>query len=88
MKPGEFMALIFVCCAFLGLVFFFIGGQSIIGILIGVVVGFFVPRMYLNRSHGKRLINFDNQLPDMLALMTNGIRAGYSIMQAMDRHSG
>jgi tight adherence protein B len=84
MKPGEFLGLIVVCCAFLGLVFFFIGGQSIIGILIGVIVGFFVPRMYLNRSHDKRLTNFDNQLPDMLALMTNGIRAGYSTMQAME----
>lgn len=84
MKPGEYLALIFICCAFLGLVFFFIGGQSIIGVLIGIVVGFFVPRMYLNRSQDKRLTKFDSQLPDMLNLMTNGIRAGYSTMQAME----
>lgn len=84
MKPGEYLALIFICCVFLGLVFFFIGGQSVIGILIGVVVGFFVPRWYVNRTHDKRLTTFDSQLPDMLNLMTNGIRAGYSTMQAME----
>ncbi len=84
MKPGEYLGLILVCCVFLGLVFFFIGGQSVIGIIIGVVVGFFVPRVYLNRAHDKRLTTFDSQLPDMLNLMTNGIRAGYSTMQAME----
>ncbi|MEE4194039.1 MAG: type II secretion system F family protein [Anaerolineae bacterium] len=84
MKPGEYLGLIMVCCVFLGLVFFFIGGQSVIGIIIGVVVGFFVPRAYLNRAHDKRLTTFDSQLPDMLNLMTNGIRAGYSTMQAME----
>ena len=84
MKPGEYLALIFICCVFLGIVFYFIGGQSVIGVLIGLVVGFFVPRVYVNRAQGKRLTNFDNQLPDMLSLMTNGIRAGYSTMQAME----
>lgn len=84
MKPGEYLAVIFGVCVFLGIVFFFIGGQSIIGILIGIVVGFFLPRMFVNRAHDKRLTTFDNQLPDMLALMTNGIRAGYSTMQAME----
>ena len=84
MKPGEYLGLIFVCCVFLAIVFTFIGGQSIVGTIIGTVLGFFVPRWYINNAHNKRLTTFDDQLPDMLNLMTNGIRAGYSTMQAME----
>jgi tight adherence protein B len=43
-----------------------------------------IPRMYVRRQQGKRLRNFDNQLGDMLNLMVNGLRAGYSAMQAME----
>ncbi|NQU30893.1 MAG: type II secretion system F family protein, partial [Anaerolineae bacterium] len=32
----------------------------------------------------KRLKSFDGQLPDMINLMVNGLRAGYSTMQAME----
>jgi tight adherence protein B len=38
----------------------------------------------MRRQQGRRLIKFDNQLADMLSLMVNGLRAGYSIMQAME----
>jgi tight adherence protein B len=54
------------------------------GILLGVGLGFFGPRIYVGRLQGRRLMRFDNQLADMLNLMVNGLRAGYSIMQAME----
>ena len=84
MKPGEYLAINLIAVVFFAAFFWFIGGQSIIGAFIGVVVGFFLPRMYVNRSQGKRLAKFSDQLPDMLSLMVNGLRAGYSIMQAME----
>jgi len=40
--------------------------------------------MYVNRQKAKRLIRFNDQLGDMLNLMVNGLRAGYSTMQAME----
>jgi tight adherence protein B len=40
--------------------------------------------MYLKSQQNKRLIKFDQQLPDMLNLMVNGLRAGFSTMQAME----
>jgi tight adherence protein B len=52
--------------------------------IIGAVVGFFLPRVYVKREQGRRLIRFDEQLSDMLNLMVNGLRAGYSTMQAME----
>jgi tight adherence protein B len=47
-------------------------------------VGLFLPRIYVRRQQGKRLIRFNDQLADMLNLMVNGLRAGYSTMQAME----
>jgi tight adherence protein B len=51
---------------------------------IGFVLGAFLPRIYINMQKGKRLVRFNNQLADMLNLMVNGLRAGYSTMQAME----
>ncbi|NSW52745.1 MAG: type II secretion system F family protein [Anaerolineae bacterium] len=84
MKPGEYLALIFIAIAFMAIFFWFIGGQSFIGLLIGAVVGFMAPRIFLKSSQSKRLTKFNDQLPDMLSLMVNGLRAGYSTMQAME----
>ena len=60
-------------------------GNSIpIFTVVGFVVGLYLPRFYVKRQQAKRLQRFDNQLADMLNLMVNGLRAGYSTMQAME----
>jgi tight adherence protein B len=38
----------------------------------------------MRRQQSKRLTTFGNQLPDMLNLVVNGLRAGYSTMQALE----
>jgi len=40
--------------------------------------------MYVNRQQKARLQKFNDQLSDMLSLMVNGLRAGYSTTQAME----
>ncbi len=67
-----------------GFVAWFFGGNSIIVGLIGVGLGALIPRFYVKQQQGKRLVKFSEQLPDMLGLMVNGLRAGYSVMQAME----
>jgi tight adherence protein B len=52
--------------------------------LIGGVIGFFAPRFYVKRQQTVRLYKFNDQLADMLNLMVNGLRAGYSTMQALE----
>jgi tight adherence protein B len=83
-KPGEFLATFVITGFAVGLLGWFIGGRDLIGGLIGVGVGLFLPYFYMRRQQGQRLIKFDSQLPDMLNLMVNGLRAGYSTMQAME----
>lgn len=84
MKPGEFMALIAISSVLTAAVAWLIGGQSIIFSGIGAIVGLFLPGMYVRQQQGRRLIHFNDQLPDMLNLMVNGLRAGYSTLQAME----
>ena len=84
LKPGEYVSLMVISAFGVGLVAWFIGGQSLIFSAIGAVVGIFLPRFYVRGQQSKRLLRFNEQLADMLNLMVNGLRAGYSTMQAME----
>lgn len=84
LKPGEYIFLIIISAAGVGFVVWFIGGMNIIAGLIGMAIGLFLPRMYVNNQQKRRLQKFNDQLGDMLNLMVNGLRAGFSTMQAME----
>jgi len=60
------------------------GGASLISFLIGARNWFFCPSTYVKSQQSKRLVDFNDQLSDMLNLMVNGLRAGYSTMQALE----
>ncbi len=81
---GEYFALIFIAVVVLGFLLWFIGGRNPISFLIGAAVGFFAPGFYVKQMQAQRLNKFNDQLSDMLNLMVNGLRAGYSTMQAME----
>jgi tight adherence protein B len=84
LRPGEYIATMLIAALGIGIVAWFLGGQNILFGLLGAIVGLFLPRLYVNREKGRRLIRFDEQLADMLNLMVNGLRAGYSTLQAME----
>lgn len=84
LKVAEYFAL-YVIAIFLGaLIFGFLGSWHPVSFLIGAVLGAFAPRFYVKRQQRQRLNKFNDQLGDMLNLMVNGLRAGYSTMQAME----
>ncbi len=83
-KPGEYIALYVIAIVGMGMIAFLIGGRLTLSAAIGGVIGAFLPRMYLKRQQVKRLQKFNDQLPDMLNLMVNGLRAGFSTLQAME----
>jgi len=84
LRPAEYVAAMVIAAFLLGFFAWAIGGQNIISAMIGAVVGAMAPRMYMKRQQSKRLVTFGNQLPDMLNLVVNGLRAGYSTMQALE----
>jgi tight adherence protein B len=83
-KPGEYVALIVITTIAVGAILWFVGGQHWVSFGIGALVGFAAPQIYVNTQQGARLQKFNDQLPDMINLMVNGLRAGYSTMQAME----
>lgn len=53
-------------------------------LLIGALIGFMLPRFWLNRRKGGRLNSFNKQLPDTITLIANALRAGSSFLQAIE----
>lgn len=90
LKPGEYLALMVIFAMGVGFISWYIFGRSVampaalVFAVPGAFVGSMLPRFYVRRQQGQRLIRFNNQLADMLNLMVNGLRAGYSSMQAME----
>jgi len=82
-KVAEYYALVFMSTIGLAVIAFLLQRQ-LPSLIIGAIVGFFLPRIYVKRQQGIRLNKFNDQLGDMLNLMVNGLRAGYSTMQAME----
>jgi tight adherence protein B len=52
--------------------------------LAGAVLGYFLPKFYVKMRQSARLKKFNGQLSDGISLMANGLRSGYSLLQAMD----
>jgi tight adherence protein B len=89
LKPGEYLLLAVVISLLMGILGWFYGGGGFPDngpwfAAIGVIAGPLVPRAYVKRQQKRRLVRFNDQLPDMLSLMVNGLRAGYSQMQALE----
>jgi len=53
-------------------------------LLVGGIVGFFLPRLWLGRRKGGRLNAFNKNLPDTITLIANALRAGSSFLQAIE----
>ncbi len=58
--------------------------RSPIALLVGALVGFLLPRLWLGRRKSGRLNAFNKQLPDTITLIANALRAGSSFLQAIE----
>lgn len=84
LRPAEYITIRLGSGAFCAILGFFIGNNNIIFALVGLLIGFILPSIYVKQAKRSRLKKFDNQLGDMLNLMVNGLRAGFSTLQAME----
>ena len=53
-------------------------------LLVGLLIGFMLPRFWLGRRKNGRLGAFNKQLPDTITLIANALRAGSSFLQAIE----
>jgi len=84
LKGGEFFALMVILAFVVGLLVWYFTQQNLLFGILGAIGGSMLPFVYVRSQQGKRLIRFNEQLGDMLNLMVNGLRAGYSTLQAME----
>jgi len=80
---GEYWALIVISMISVAAIAWLVYGGIILP-LGGFIGGFFLPRMFVKFRQNGRLKKFNGQLGDGITLMANGLRAGYSLLQAMD----
>jgi tight adherence protein B len=52
--------------------------------LVGALLGYFVPRIWVGRRISSRLNAFNKQLPDTITLVSNSLRAGSSFLQSVE----
>ncbi|MGB2896879.1 MAG: type II secretion system F family protein [Anaerolineales bacterium] len=83
LRPAEYIAAIVLSIFGFAAIGFVMSGSMIFAIA-AVIPGALVPRAYIKMQEKSRLKKFDNQLSDMLNLMVNGLRAGFSTLQAME----
>ena len=81
---GEFIAANLILVIALGGLAFVVKKGDLIATALGCLAGLFGPRIYLTFRRNQRLQAFNDQLGDTINLMVNGIRAGYSVLQAME----
>ncbi len=84
LKPTEYIALRILAVilgTFLGYV---LGGRTLLFTLLGFGVGLFGFGYYIKFLQRRRLQQFNAQLVDTLNLVINGLRAGFSLLQALD----
>ena len=80
---GEFLALQLISAIGFGVFGQLLSGTIVLAIL-AAVIGWFAPRWYVSFRQGRRLRAFNDQLGDALNLMVNGLRSGYSVLQAIE----
>ncbi len=83
MTVGEFLVLQVVAALGLAVGGYFLFGTIVLAIL-AAVIGWFAPRWFVSYRQGQRVRAFGDQLGDSLNLMVNGLRSGYSVLQAME----
>jgi len=83
LRPAEYIAAIVISIFGFAAIGFIISNSMIFAI-VAIIPGALVPRAYVKMQEKSRLKKFDNQLSDMLNLMVNGLRAGFSTLQAME----
>ena len=82
-RGTEFEAILLLWGGLVGLVTFLVtlkGAMLFVGALVGILMGFALLGLRIRRRRKK----FTNQLGDMLTMVANALRAGFSFMQAFE----
>lgn len=82
MRPTEFLLISLLSALISFLLLFVLTGIAGLALIFGIF-GFFVPKLYISSAKNKRAKQLNNQLPEFLNILSNGLRAGLSFTQAI-----
>lgn len=85
LQPSEYIVLRFAVAAAGFMVPVFIPG-GVMGIIIGIVaavIGYNLPKIYMNRRRNARIAKLEAQLPETLTMVSNALKAGFGLLQAL-----
>jgi tight adherence protein B len=82
MRTSEYFMIQIALVAFVGSVALWRWG--LIQALVAMILTFLAPGVYLQYRTRRRLKAFDTQLPQALNILSNGLKAGYSLPQALE----
>lgn len=82
LRPSEFIGIVGAITVGLLLIVSLLADRIVLSIL-ALMVGLTGPFIYLKMLQARRLITFNRQLPDTLALMASAIRSGYGFARAV-----
>ena len=68
----------------MGLILAVIVGNTVIGLIAGGLIGWFISSAWLNRRQAARRRSFEDELPDFLMLIASALRSGLSFQQGLD----
>lgn len=90
LKPSEFLAIRFGAILGAPAITFLLGETVLpalsnpLAYVVALVVGWFIPRFWVNRRKSKRLKEFNGHLADTITLIANALRSGSSFLQAIE----
>lgn len=82
MKPIEFIEISLIAGMFFGTLLYQVLNNGLMAI-VGFLLGYRLPETVIEMIRKKRAKQFNDQLPQALGLLANGMRAGFSFPQAM-----
>jgi tight adherence protein B len=84
-RPERLWLITLACAAAGALLVGVATGFRLVFAAAGAVVGFMAPRFYMSFMERKRRKRFDTQLLEALPMVSGAMKAGMSLMQAMER---
>jgi tight adherence protein B len=90
LRPSEYLAIRIAAIVGTPIVVYLLGMTVLpaltnpFALLIAGILGWWVPRFYVNRRKSRRLNAFNDHLADTITLVANALRAGASFLQAIE----
>lgn len=81
---NDKLFLISIFTMIISIMFFLFIIHNWIGFILGIFTGYFAPKIYIKILLNKRSQLFQKQLPDAIMLMANSMKAGNSLVQAIE----